>query len=617
MPTLVATGLDEQEFKNLTRKKGVPVQTAVSEGKASSGGGGKSVQISEEDPTARTDYITEEEDNWFNAFRGWLDDVGPFPFALIFFTFATFIFMFGDYAMPGGVIFSMGLVWVLCKFCGSRAGELGLPPLVGMITCGFVLANVGALGDGDTWKAANKLGRGFALGIIMLRAGLGMDLAVILKNFGLLCLLGFIPALAEAFVVGAAAISLFGMDYTWGVLLGFTLADVSPAVTTPLLLDFQLQGYGVAKGIPTTLLAGGVLGSIFCIIMYGITFTLIFSGGAPFWLTIIIGVGQVFLGLAVGSLYGEMLHIMWDHHTATMVSRTMMTLLASSTMIFGGGFIGMGGGGTVAVICCGIYMANSLKEKTKPVEDMVGAVWSMVGQPLLFGLLGAAVSIKSLSPDLLGNGVSIVLIGLVARVISTYACVIPTDYTMKERGFTCITWCPKATVQAALSTVALDYVEDSANEKEFDDDTDDKASSYEVNKQRATVVLTVAVLSIIMTAPTFAIAIKYSGEAWLVKETNWKDGRPTSDDPEDEYEGDVELTINMGARKESLSSSLGDRKISFQKEQHGQARKWSIQKSEVTPSGVALRDRSKSNPATLAAMGLSSLAAREGLENTL
>lgn len=280
----------------------------------------------------------------------------------------------------------------------------------------------------------------------------------------------------------------------------------------------------------------------------------------------------------------------------------------------------MGGGGTVAVICCGIYMAHKLGDKTKPVEDMVSVVWASVGQPLLFGLLGAAVSLKSLSPDLVTNGVLIVLIGLGARVVSTYSCVAPPQvgYTLAERGFTCVSWCPKATVQAALSTVALDYVENSSNAKEFDDLTDDSSSSYELNKERATIVLTVAVLSIIMTAPTFAIAMKYSGEAWLVKETNWKNGRLVSDAPEeDDYAGEMELTVKMGARKQSLSTSLGDRKISFQNDQAaGGVRKFSVTKTEVTASGVAPRDRSKSNPATLAAMGLTKNA-RGGLEETI
>jgi hypothetical protein len=148
--------------------------------------------------------------------------------------------------------------------------------------------------------------------------------------------------------------------------------------------------------------------------------------------------------------------------------------------------------------------------------------------------------------------------------------------------------------------VALDYV--TANEKEFG-----SADKYDKAEENATIILTVAVLSIILTAPTFAVAMKYCGENWLVKETNWKDGKMiTPDEEADFYEGDVELTVNMGHRKESLSASLGHRKLSFQVDPHhpNAPRKLSIQHTEVTPRGVAPRNRSQSNPATLAAMGL-------------
>lgn len=226
---------------------------------------------------------------------------------------------------------------------------------------------------------------------------------------------------------------------------------------------------------------------------------------------------QVFVGIAVGVAYGEMLVRVWDHHTATTLNRSILTLLSGPFMIFGGKYIGMSGGGTVAVIVCGIYISNILGKKVKDVEAVAAVVWSKAGQPLLFSLLGAAVSISSLTPALIGKGCAIISIGLVGRVITTYTCSLSTNFNFQERCFTCVSWCPKATVQAALSTVALDYVLDSRNSSEFKDQ-DEK----DLAEERAIIVLTVAVLSIIMTAPTFAIAMKYTGENWLVKETNCK-----------------------------------------------------------------------------------------------
>ncbi len=171
--------------------------------------------------------------------------------------------------------------------------------------------------------------------------------------------------------------------------------------------------------------------------------------------------------------------------------------------------------------------------------------------------------------------------------------------------FTCITWCPKATVQAALSTVALDYVTDSANRREFDDDGGD--TDYEKNEEFATVVLTVAVLSIILTAPAFAVAMKYTGENWLVKsEAPAPGAQPAlaaaaSDgigagngyDPEEP----VSITLGLGRRKDTLTTTLGDRKISLGgglggglggAQQRG-FRVPTITKTDATPAGVRPR----------------------------
>ena len=221
----------------------------------------------------------------------------------------------------------------------------------------------------------------------------------------------------------------------------------------------------------------------------------------------------------------------------------------------------------------------------------------------------AAVNLSSLSPSMVGGGCLLVFCGLLTRGLATFVCTQTTDWNWHEKLFTCITWCPKATVQAALSTVALDYVTDSANRKEFDDDGGD--ADFKTSKERGTVLLTVAVLSIILTAPAFAVAMKYAGENWLVKETNWVNGKrvePTdTSQAMDDFDAEAPVTIDLriGTRKDSLSGTLGNRKISMDIGVGG--RSMSISKQEVTPRGVAPKDiRKMSNPATLRSMGLAS-----------
>jgi NhaP-type Na+/H+ or K+/H+ antiporter len=534
---------------------------------------------------------------------------------MVGFFYLTLVFALGDHALPGGILFSIGLTWVCAIFFGARAGNIGLPPLVGMLMAGFALGNLGFLSSGETWKAASGLGRNFALAIIMLRAGLGMDREVLVKKFGLMCIIGWIPASFEAVLNAWSATAVFGMDWKWAMLLGFTLCDVSPAVTTPLLLDFHLQGFGVKKGIPTILLAAGVHTSVYAIIMYSIMFTFVFSsGGEPIEITLLKGIGQVFLGTIVGGFTGWLLHLTWHHHTATPMLRSGATILSAPCLIYIGKTVDMSGGGTVAVIVTGIYLAAVLnpEDGLREVESVAASIWKLAGQPLLFGLLGSAVSLETLTPSMIGSAAGVIMIGLTGLVFMTYIVTLFTDFDFWERMFCCVATCPKATVQAALSTVALDYVMLNSNRPKFDDDG--AANDFDLAEKNATIVLTTAVLSILMTAPTVAIAMKYAGENWLVKETNWKDGRPIGDDPDFDPDEEVAITINLGTRKDSLSSSLGDRKISLGGGEGPNGRKWSIQKSEVTPSGVAPRNRSLSNPATLKAMGLNS---RGGAHNPL
>ena len=112
----------------------------------------------------------------------------PFLFAAL--AWLTAFLMLGDTALPGGMVFSMGLLWWLASFLGARAGQVGLPPLVGMLLAGFLLKNV----EFDGWAfwpsgnlntaVATSLLKGVALAVIMLRAGFGLDLKKLMANGG-------------------------------------------------------------------------------------------------------------------------------------------------------------------------------------------------------------------------------------------------------------------------------------------------------------------------------------------------------------------------------------------------------------------------------------------------
>lgn len=111
-------------------------------------------------------------------------DMGPAPPVLGVLVFAVGVFMFGDSALPGGTLFSLGICWLTATLGGKCAGNVGLPPLVGMLFAGFILKNLGWLDSSTAWSKAAGWLKGVALAIIMLRAGLGLDLGKLKANAG-------------------------------------------------------------------------------------------------------------------------------------------------------------------------------------------------------------------------------------------------------------------------------------------------------------------------------------------------------------------------------------------------------------------------------------------------
>ena len=185
--------------------------------------------------------------------------------------------LLGAAMLPGGAGFCLLLVYVLASLCGDVVKALSprLPPLLGMLLAGLVLRNVPTvldatapvLGHGfDWWSSQARAG---ALAVIMLRAGLGLDLAKLRKLGLLTARLAFGPCLAEALTVALLAAPLLELPPAWGGTLGFVIAAVSPAVVVPGMLDLQERGYGVARGVPTMVVAAASFDDVLAIAGFG------------------------------------------------------------------------------------------------------------------------------------------------------------------------------------------------------------------------------------------------------------------------------------------------------------------------------------------------------------
>ncbi|CAN7937187.1 unnamed protein product [Ixodes hexagonus] len=432
--------------------------------------------------------------------------------------------LFGDGALPGGHFFSL-LVLVCAAYVGGQIVKLiRLPPLLGMLITGFVLRNVDAINVvkhiEPSW--ASDL-RSMALILILIRAGLGLD-ATVLRNLGGACLrLTCCPCLVECAAVAVSARFLLGFPWLWGTLLGFVLAAVSPAVVVPSMLWLQSEGWGVDKGIPTLVMAAASFDDVLAITGFGVALGIAFSKGNLAW-NIAKGPLEAIVGLFFGAVVGGLLWFLPSAKSGQRSTlRPLLLLLSGLCVMFAARRVEFGGSGPLGCIAVAFVAAfrwNSEENGAASASQTCALLWE-VFQPILFGLIGSEVRIKDVVSDATLLGLAVLGISLTLRMTTSFLVVYGANLSMKERLFVAIAWLPKATVQAAIGPAALDYARIL--------NADDRIVSL------ATQVLTVAVLSILVTAPVGAAAIALSAPRLLERSAK-------SLDPAGADEADVDVS---------------------------------------------------------------------------
>lgn len=315
------------------------------------------------------------------------------------------------------------------------------------------------------------------------------------------------PCLTEACTVAVVAHFLLELPWIWSLMLGFVLAAVSPAVVVPSMLLLQSEGFGVQKGVPTLLMAAGSFDDILAITGFTTCLGIAFGTGST-WMNVGKGVLEVLAGVLAGGVMGLLLHFLPSEDQSDVVLRRCCLLLGLSVFsVFGSLAAGLGGAGGLCTLVLAFIAGLSWAEQKAPVAAVVGRFWD-VFQPLLFGLIGAEINISSLSAYTVGLGVSTLCVGLLVRVLVTFCMVLFAGFNMKEKIFISLAWMPKATVQAAIGSTALDMSRSAG---------DEQLQIYGLD------VLTVAVLAILITAPIGALAIGLSGPKLLQQDTHTLD----------------------------------------------------------------------------------------------
>lgn len=378
---------------------------------------------------------------------------------------------------------SLALIFLIGMLTGSVFKKIKLPSLLGMLLTGIVLGpHVLNLLDSSILGISAEL-RKLALIIILARAGLSLDIKDLIKVGRPAVLMCFVPACFEMVGMILLAPKLLGVSLLDAAIMGAVVGAVSPAVVVPKMLNLMENGYGTDKSIPQLILAGASVDDVFVIVMFT-SFTGLALGegiSASSFLEIPISIVLgLFGGIAVGLLILELFkkfHMRDSYKVIVMLSIAFLLVALEDKLTGMLPFSGL-----LAVMSMGIIVQRNNQNLAGRISSKFSKLW-VAAELILFVLVGAAVDIEyaaaaGLSSILLIAGV------LIFRMIGVYTCLLKTQLSNKERLFCMIAYTPKATVQAAIGSVPL-----------------------AMGLACGQIVLTVAVIAILITAPLGAFGI--------------------------------------------------------------------------------------------------------------
>ena len=390
------------------------------------------------------------------------------------------------------MILSLGLIIILGMIFAKIFEKLRLPRIIGMLFTGIILGpQVLNLLDTNILSISSDL-RTIALIVILLKAGLSLDIKDLKKVGPVAILLSFLPASFEILAYGIFVPKLLGLNLINALLMGSVMAAVSPAIVVPRMVKLIDEGYGNDESIPQMILAGASCDDVFVLVLFSSFLAMAKGEGFSYKALFKVPI-SIILGIFIGIVIGYLLYLFFErkynkgsyirNSTKVIIILALAFLLVSLEEILKN-IIPLSG--LLAVIAMASYYKLKADESVvKRLSDKFAKLW-IFAEILLFVLVGAEVDINYMT-GIGFTGIILIILGLLIRSIGVYISVRKSKLNKKEKVFTVFAYTPKATVQAAIGSVALSNGLDSGMS-----------------------ILSIAVLGIIITAPLGAILIDKS-----------------------------------------------------------------------------------------------------------
>jgi NhaP-type Na+/H+ or K+/H+ antiporter len=384
--------------------------------------------------------------------------------------------------------------------------KLGLPGLLGMIVTGLILGPSGFdLIDAEI-QALLKEFKTVALIVILIRAGLGISKETLHRIGGPAIRMSFIPGVIEGLTVMLISYWLLDLQLYEAGMLGFIIAAVSPAVVVPAMLQLKEAGFGKNKEVPTLVLAGASLDDVFAITIFSV-FAGLAAGDATNWTYLVLGVpGGILLGAAIGAIIGFAFTWFFKKYHLRDTMKVIIFMIVSVIFYEVAEMPSIKNVVPIAALLGIMAIGFILLEKYDILANRMAMKFNKIwvfAEILLFVYIGAEVRIADINTSLVGVGILILGVGLMARSIGVYLSLLRSELNGKEKLFCVIAYWPKATVQAAMGAVPLTMVM--------------SGQIKSMSEQTGHLILTMAVLSIVLTAPLGAIGIKLGGPKLLTQ----------------------------------------------------------------------------------------------------
>jgi NhaP-type Na+/H+ or K+/H+ antiporter len=394
----------------------------------------------------------------------------------------------------GKMLTSLAFIFLLGLILGALFTKLKLPALLGMILTGIILGPYALnLLDNSILSISPSL-RQLALVIILTRAGLAMNIEDLKRAGRPALLMCFLPALFEITGTVLIAPKLLGITVLEAAIIGSVIAAVSPAVVVPRMLKLIEEKRGTGKSIPQLIMAGASVDDVFVIVLFT-SFLGFEKGGGLSAVKLIYVPVSIIVGIIAGLIVGYILvkffkkfHMRDSVKVVILLSMSFLLLELEKRIGEKVPFSAL-----IAVMSIGIGILKNYDVLAKRLSAKFSKLW-VAAEILLFVLVGATVDIKyAVAAGLLA--VILILGALIFRMAGVFCCLLGSRLDTKERAFTMMAYTPKATVQAAIGGIPL-----------------------AMGLACGELTLTVAVLSILITAPLGAFAIDYSYKKLLKKE---------------------------------------------------------------------------------------------------